>query len=140
MKKILYRFSPKNVVFYLATIFLIFHKFFLIITPNLTARSKRRKQREENSGDFPHFILSFLFSLQNIYKAKMKAKIAGMRASTVAAVNFVALLHPSWPHVSQNSVLIYDGVVVLIQLSAGAFMSSHEQDREMTILSLTVDG
>jgi len=69
----------------------------------------------------------------------MKAKIAGRRASTVAAVNFVALLHPSWPHVSQNSVLIYDGVVVLIQLSGGAFMSSQEQDREMTILSLTVE-
>lgn len=69
----------------------------------------------------------------------MKAKIAGMRASTVAAVNFVALLHPSWPHVSQNSVLIYDGVVVLMQLSAGALMSSQEQDREMTILSLTVE-
>lgn len=68
----------------------------------------------------------------------MKAKIAGMRASTVAAVNFVALLHPSWPHVSQNSVLIYDGVDVLIQLSAGAFMSSQEQDLEITILSLTV--
>lgn len=73
-----------------------------------------------------------------IYKAKKKAKIAGKSASIVAAVNFVALLQPSCPHVSQNSVLMYDGVDVLIQLSAGALMSSHEQDREMTILSLTV--
>lgn len=40
----------------------------------------------------------------------MNAKSAGMRARIVAAVNFVAELHPSWPQVSQNSVLMYEGV------------------------------
>jgi hypothetical protein len=32
---------------------------------------------------------------------------------------------------------MYDGVVVLMQLSAAALMSSHEHDRETTTLSLT---
>lgn len=53
--------------------------------------------------------------------------------------NSKKILLPSCPQVSQNSVLMYDGVVVLIQLSAGALMSSHEQDLETTTLSLTVN-
>lgn len=61
-----------------------------------------------------------------------------MSASSVAAVNFVAPLHPSCPHDSQNSVLTYDGVVDVMQLSAAAFTSSHEQDREMISFPLTV--
>lgn len=83
---------------------------------------------------------------------------AGMRARRVAPLNFDAPLQPekltevslfidyreidlfipSWPQVSQNSVLMYDGVVVRMQLSAGALTSSHEHDLETTTLSLTV--
>lgn len=81
---------------------------------------------------------------------------AGMRARRVVPLNFEAPLQPvkltevlifitkqqtlslpSWPQVSQNSILTYDGVVVLMQLSAGALMSSHEHDLETTTLSLT---
>lgn len=83
---------------------------------------------------------------------------AGMRTRRVAPLNFDAPLQPvgvswenvkvnkcqignispSWPQVSQNSVLMYDGVVVRMQLSAGALMSSQEHDLETTTLSLTV--
>lgn len=63
---------------------------------------------------------------------------AGIRARRVAPLNLDAPLHPSCPHVSQNSVLMYDGVVVRMQLSAGALISSHEHDLETTTLSLTV--
>lgn len=61
-----------------------------------------------------------------------------MSARIVARVSVDAPLHPSWLHVSQNSVLMYDGVEARMQLSAGAFMSSHEHDLEMTTLSFTV--
>jgi hypothetical protein len=64
-------------------------------------------------------------------------KVTGMRASKVAPVNFDAPLQPSGPQVSQNSVLMYDGVAVRMQLSGAALMSSNEQLREMTTLSPT---
>lgn len=64
--------------------------------------------------------------------------IAGIRTRRVAPLNLVAPLQPSCPQVSQNSVLMYDGVLVLMQLSAAALTSSHEHDRETTTLSLTV--
>lgn len=71
-----------------------------------------------------------------IYKDRTKAMTAGMRARRVAPLNLDAPLHPSCPQVSQNSVLIYDGVVARMHWSAGALMSSHEHDLEMTTLSL----
>lgn len=76
---------------------------------------------------------------QVIYKAKTKEIIAGIRTRRVAPLNLVAPLQPSCPQVSQNSVLMYDGVLVLMQLSAAALTSSHEHDLETTTLSLTVN-
>lgn len=64
--------------------------------------------------------------------------IAGISARIVAAVNFVAELHPSCPHVSQNSVLIYEGVCCLMHESGCALTSSNAHDLDTTILSLTV--
>jgi len=54
-------------------------------------------------------------------------------------VNFADALQPSVVQVSQNSVLMYEGVGVVMQLLAGAFTSSKEHDREMMILSLTAN-
>lgn len=68
----------------------------------------------------------------------MKAKMAGMSAINVATVTVEAPLQPSWPQVSQNSVLMYDGVDILIQLSGDALTSSTPHDLETTTLSLTV--
>ena len=68
----------------------------------------------------------------------MNERTIGMSAISVAAVIVDAPLHPSCPHVSQNSVRMYDGVDNRMQLSAGALISSHEHDLETTILSLTV--
>lgn len=80
-----------------------------------------------------------MYTDYEIYKAIKNVMTAGMRAKRNAPVNLLfAPLQPSWPHVSQNSVLMYDGVDVLIQLSGGALMSSQEHDRETTTLSLTV--
>jgi hypothetical protein len=69
----------------------------------------------------------------------MKAMIAGMSARIVAAVNFVAELHPSCPQVSQNSVLMYEGVCCLMHWSGCALASSNAHDLDTTILSLTVE-
>jgi len=87
--------------------------------------------------------LTKLFLLFSVYSLNLKPKMASKvdkNTKVRLPESFAVALQPSVVQVSQNSVLMYEGVVVWRHLSAAASTSSHEHDREMTILSLTANG
>lgn len=71
------------------------------------------------------------------YNNKILATATGIATSRAIGPYWAAPLHPSVEQVSQNSVLMYDGVLLFRHSSFGAFTFSQKHDREMTYLSLT---
>lgn len=75
---------------------------------------------------------------QWFYNNKILAVATGIATSNATGPYCAAPLHPSVSQVSQNSVFMYDGVLLFMQSSFGAFILSQKHDREMTYLSFTV--
>lgn len=71
------------------------------------------------------------------YRTRILAKTAGMATNKAIGPYWAAPLQPSVEQVSQNSVRMYDGVLVLRHSSLRALMFSQKHDREMTYLSFT---
>lgn len=71
------------------------------------------------------------------YNNKILATSTGMATSRAIGPYWAAPLHPSVEQVSQNSVLMYDGVLLFRHSSFGAFAFSQKHEREMTYLSFT---
>lgn len=85
----------------------------------------RRKKRNYNR------------EMEKAYNNKILARATGMITSRAIGPYWAAPLHPSVEQVSQNSVLMYDGVLLFRHSSLGALTDSQKQLREMTYLSFT---